>query len=128
MVVAAFGLIHPADSDFDTEYAERTRMRQAEAEAIYDKSAGHHETNDKEKTTVIKNAKEKVDMIMRDKLVDLVSEFQLRFLERKDQRSARCDVQLENRVHLEAERGHRNYHSGTERDDRGAGGDGEAGA
>ena len=62
--VAAFGLIHPADSDFDTEYAERTQMCQAETEAIYDKSAGHHETNDKEKTKVIKNAKEKVDMIM----------------------------------------------------------------
>ena len=84
--------------------------------------------DDKEKTKVIKNAKEKVDMIMRDKLMDLVSEFQLRFLERKAQRPARCDVQLENRVRSEVARGHRHHCPGTERDDRGAGGDGEAGA
>ena len=62
--VAALGLRRPANSNFDVEYAERTQTCQAETEALCDKIACHHEPNDKEKTKVIKNAKEKVDMIM----------------------------------------------------------------
>ena len=57
--VAALGLRRPANSDFDAEYAERTQTCQAETEAICDKSAGHHENNDKEKTKVINNAEER---------------------------------------------------------------------
>ena len=62
--VAAIGLRRPANSNFDVEYAERTQTCRAETEALCDKIDYHHETNDKEKTKVIKNAEEKVDMIM----------------------------------------------------------------
>ena len=62
--VAALGLGRLADADFGAKYAERTQTCQTETEAICDKGAYHHETNEKENTKVIKNAKEKVDMIM----------------------------------------------------------------
>ena len=49
--VAVFGLRRPADSDFDTEYAERTQTCQAETEA----------RSDKEKTKAIKDDTEKLN-------------------------------------------------------------------